>query len=97
MTIVVFERRTGAAAATEARLPKHLRRLESESIEIMREVVADFKKAGDALFDRIRLKRNVASRRQGVLSGALAFSLVARGYDLEIREMIRFRDETRDG
>ena len=45
MTIAVIERRTdSAAAAPEARLPKHLRRLESKSIEIMREVVADFRK-----------------------------------------------------
>jgi hypothetical protein len=30
----------------------HLRRLQSETIEIIREVFAGFKKAGDALLDR---------------------------------------------
>src|SRR6195256_6396208 len=34
---------SGTSSAASHRLPKHLRRLEAESIEIMREVVAEFK------------------------------------------------------
>ena len=35
----------------------HLQRLEAESIHIMREVAAEFRKPGDALFDRQGLAR----------------------------------------
>ena len=35
---------SSASIGTSSALPKHLKRLEAESIEIMREVVAEFKK-----------------------------------------------------
>jgi hypothetical protein len=43
---------TSAVLGNVRTLPKHLKRLEAESIEITREVVAEFKIAGNALLDR---------------------------------------------
>jgi hypothetical protein len=42
-TIAIGSSTDAAASAETGALPKHLKRLETESIEIMREVVAEFK------------------------------------------------------
>ncbi|MHC2440149.1 3'-phosphoadenosine 5'-phosphosulfate sulfotransferase (PAPS reductase)/FAD synthetase [Bradyrhizobium sp. USDA 4451] len=54
-------------------LPKHLRRLESESIEIMREVVAEFKKP--VMLYSIGKDSSVLLHI-AVLFGKIAFSLL---------------------
>ena len=48
----------------------HLQRLEAESIHIMREVVAECRQAGDAVFHRQGQRGDAAPGAQGVLSGA---------------------------
>ena len=94
MTIAVIERRTGAAAATEARLPKHLRRLESESIEIMREVVADFRKPAMLYSIGKDLSVMLHLAVKAFYPAPLPFPLLHVDTTWKFREMIRFRDET---
>ena len=53
---------TITASDNEMRLPRHLRRLQSESIEIMREVVAEFKKPVMLYSIGKDFERNAASR-----------------------------------
>ena len=76
------------------KLPTDLRRLEAESIYIFREVAAEFREAGPAVFDRQGFVRTFASRPQGILSLALPFPLLHIDTTWKFREMIRFRDET---
>ena len=94
MTIAVIERRTDAAAPTEAQLPKHLRRLESESIEIMREVVADFRRP--AMLYSIGKDSSVMLHLaiKAFYPAPLPFPLLHVDTTWKFREMIRFRDET---
>ena len=60
------------SAASPLTLPRltHLQRLEAESIHIMREVVAECEKPGDALFDRQGQRGDAAPGDEGVLSVA---------------------------
>ena len=67
----------------------HLQRLEAESIHIMREVVAETREAGDAVFDRQGQRGDAAPRAQGLLPGAAAVSAAARRHDLEVPGDVR--------
>ena len=62
----------------------HLQRLEAESIHIMREVVAEFEQAGDALLDRQGQRGDAAPGAEGVLPGEAAVPAAARRHDLEV-------------
>ena len=81
-------------AGETRRLPAHLRRLESESIEIMREVVAEFKKPvmlysigkDSSVMLHLALKAFYPAR--------LPFPLLHVDTTWKFREMIAFRDET---
>jgi sulfate adenylyltransferase subunit 2 len=76
------------------RLPAHLRRLESESIEIMREVVAEFKKP--AMLYSIGKDSSVMLHLaiKAFYPGSLSFPLLHVDTTWKFREMISFRDET---
>ena len=75
-------------------LPRHLRRLEAESIDIMRDVVGRVQKAGHALFDRQGFQRDAASRVKAFYPAKLPFPLMHVDTTWKFREMIAFRDET---
>src|ERR1022692_198303 len=81
---------------TEAshRLPKHLKRLEAESIEIMREVVADFKKP--VMLYSIGKDSSVMLHLaiKAFHPAPLPFPLLHVDTTWKFREMIAFRDET---
>ena len=59
-------------------LPAHLKRLEAESIHIMREVVAGDAQSGDAVLDRQRLERHASRGDEGLLSGQAAVFLCSK-------------------
>src|ERR1700722_971809 len=82
--------RSGAATA----LPTHLKRLESESIEIMREVVAEFKKPVMlySIGKDSSVMLHVAMR--AFHPAPLPFPILHVDTTWKFREMIAFRDET---
>src|ERR1700734_3379206 len=79
---------------TQRRLPKHLKRLEAEAIEIMREVVAEFKKPvmlysigkDSSVMLHLAIKAFHPAR--------LPFPVLHVDTTWKFREMISFRDET---
>jgi sulfate adenylyltransferase subunit 2 len=81
-------------AGTRHALPKHLKRLEAESIEIMRDVVADFRKPvmmysigkDSSVMLHLAIKAFYPAR--------LPFPLLHVDTTWKFREMIAFRDET---
>ena len=75
-------------------LPDHLRRLESESIEIMREVVAEFKKP--VMLYSIGKDSSVMLHLaiKAFYPAPLPFPLLHVDTTWKFREMISFRDET---
>lgn len=75
-------------------LPRHLRRLEAESIEIMREVVADFRKP--VMLYSIGKDSSVMLHlaQKAFYPAKLPFSLLHVDTTWKFREMISFRDET---
>src|SRR3974390_967628 len=76
------------------RLPAHLRNLESESIEIMREVVAEFKKP--VMLYSIGKDSSVMLHLaiKAFHPAPLPFPLLHVDTTWKFREMIAFRDET---
>jgi sulfate adenylyltransferase subunit 2 len=82
------------AIAAEMRLPKHLQRLQSESIEIMREVVAEFKKP--VMLYSIGKDSSVMLHLalKAFYPAPLPFPLLHVDTTWKFREMISFRDET---
>jgi sulfate adenylyltransferase subunit 2 len=80
--------------AEPRRLPVHLRRLESESIEIMREVVAEFKKP--VMLYSIGKDSSVMLHLaiKAFHPAPLPFPLLHVDTTWKFREMISFRDET---
>ena len=75
-------------------LPRHLRRLEAESIEIMRDVVAEFKKP--VMLYSIGKDSSVLLHlaRKAFYPAKLPFPLLHVDTTWKFREMIAFRDET---
>lgn len=75
-------------------LPRHLRQLEAESIEIMREVVADFRKP--VMLYSIGKDSSVMLHlaQKAFYPAKLPFSLLHVDTTWKFREMISFRDET---
>ena len=65
-------------------LPRHLRRLEAESIEIMRDVVAEFKKPVMLYSIGKDFERHAACRAQGVPSGKAPVPAAACRHHLEV-------------
>jgi sulfate adenylyltransferase subunit 2 len=82
-----------AASATHV-MPKHLKRLEAESIEIMREVVAEFKKP--VMLYSIGKDSSVMLRLaiKAFHPAPLPFPILHVDTTWKFREMITFRDET---
>src|SRR5262249_19786589 len=80
------------AAATNL-MPKHLKRLEAESIEIMREVVAEFKKP--VMLYSIGKDSSVMLRLaiKAFYPAPLPFPILHVDTTWKCREMIAFRDE----
>src|ERR1700748_80973 len=80
--------------ATGARLPTHLKRLEAESIEIMREVVAEFK--NPVMLYSIGKDSSVMLHLaiKAFHPSPLPFPLLHVDTTWKFREMIVFRDET---
>ncbi len=80
--------------ATGARLPTHLKRLEAESIEIMREVVAEFK--NPVMLYSIGKDSSVMLHLaiKAFHPSPLPFPLLHVDTTWKFREMISFRDET---
>jgi sulfate adenylyltransferase subunit 2 len=84
----------GRAKAPAGRLPKHLRQLEAESIQIMREVVAELKKPvmlysigkDSSVMLHLAIKAFYPAR--------LPFPLLHVDTTWKFREMMAFRDET---
>jgi sulfate adenylyltransferase subunit 2 len=87
--------KTSVSQADEAHrtLPKHLRQLEAESIEIMREVVAEFKKP--VMLYSIGKDSSVMLHLaiKAFHPAPLPFSLLHVDTTWKFREMIAFRDE----
>jgi sulfate adenylyltransferase subunit 2 len=81
-------------AKERSALPKHLKRLEAESIEIMREVVAEFKKP--VMLYSIGKDSSVMLRLaiKAFHPAPLPFPLLHVDTTWKFREMIAFRDET---
>ncbi len=79
---------------TRLELPKHLKRLEAESIEIMREVIAEFKKP--VMLYSIGKDSSVMLHlaMKAVHPAKLPFPLLHVDTTWKFREMIAFRDET---
>src|SRR5580704_7668005 len=79
---------------TQLRLPRHLKGLEAESIEIMREVVADFKKP--IMLYSIGKDSSVMLHLaiKAFYPAKLPFPLLHVDTTWKFREMIAFRDET---
>jgi sulfate adenylyltransferase subunit 2 len=86
--------RTQSLATAVDRLPKHLKRLESESIEIMREVVAEFRKP--VMLYSIGKDSSVMLHlaMKAFHPAPLPFPLLHVDTTWKFREMIAFRDET---
>src|ERR1700753_3315923 len=82
------------AAAAKQTLPGHLRRLEAESIEIMREVVAEF--ANPVMLYSIGKDSSVMLHLaiKAFYPSPLPFPLLHVDTTWKFREMIAFRDET---
>ena len=80
--------------AATAALPKHLKRLESESVEIMREVVAEFKKP--VMLYSIGKDSSVMLHLaiKAFYPAPLPFPVLHVDTTWKFREMIAFRDET---
>jgi len=85
---------SGSYSAVTTSLPKHLKRLESESIEIMREVVAEFKKP--VMLYSIGKDSSVMLHLavKAFYPAPLPFPLLHVDTTWKFREMIAFRDET---
>jgi len=85
---------SGACTAVATALPKHLKRLESESIEIMREVVAEFKKP--VMLYSIGKDSSVMLHLaiKAFHPAPLPFPLLHVDTTWKFREMIAFRDDT---
>ena len=85
---------TAAAARSTSALPKHLKRLEAESIEIIREVVAEFKKP--VMLYSIGKDSSVMLHLavKAFHPAPLPFPLMHVDTAWKFREMIAFRDET---
>ena len=83
-----------AAQKDRTVLPRHLRRLEAESIEIMREVVAEFKKP--VMLYSIGKDSSVMLHLalKAFYPAKLPFPLLHVDTTWKFREMIAFRDET---
>ena len=75
-------------------LPPHLRRLEAEVNSHHARGGFRISRSGDVVFDRQGLQRDAACRAEGVSSRAAAIPAAACRHDLEVPEMIAFRDET---
>src|SRR5215218_10932511 len=75
-------------------LPKHLKRLEAESIEIIREVVAEFR--NPVMLYSIGKDSSVMLHLavKAFYPSPLPFPLLHVDTTWKFREMIRFRDET---
>jgi sulfate adenylyltransferase subunit 2 len=84
----------GAAKASIERLPKQLRQLEAESIQIMREVVAELKKP--VMLYSIGKDSSVMLHIaiKAFHPAPLPFSLLHVDTTWKFQEMIKFRDET---
>jgi sulfate adenylyltransferase subunit 2 len=80
--------------ASEMRLPKHLQRLQSESVEIIREVVAELKKP--VMLYSIGKDSSVMLHLalKAFYPAPLPFPLLHVDTTWKFREMISFRDET---
>jgi sulfate adenylyltransferase subunit 2 len=83
-----------AAAPARSALPTHLKRLEAEAIEVMREVVAEFKKP--VMLYSIGKDSSVMLHlaRKAFYPAPLPFPLMHVDTTWKFREMIAFRDET---
>jgi sulfate adenylyltransferase subunit 2 len=83
-----------ATASPTNVIPKHLKRLEAESIEIMREVVAEFKKP--VMLYSIGKDSSVMLRLaiKAFYPAPLPFPILHIDTTWKFREMIAFRDET---
>src|ERR1700720_1478546 len=81
-------------SAAPERLPTHLKRLEAESIEIMREVVAEFK--NPVMLYSIGKDSSVMLHLaiKAFYPSPLPFPLLHVDTTWKFREMISFRDET---
>src|SRR5450432_498277 len=90
----VTDFRSRGLATTMKPLPNHLRRLEAESIEIMREVVAEFRKP--VMLYSIGKDSSVMLHLaiKAFHPAPLPFPLVHVDTTWKFREMIAFRDET---
>jgi sulfate adenylyltransferase subunit 2 len=85
---------TGIAKMPAERLPKHLRQLEAESIQVMREVVAELKKP--VMLYSIGKDSSVMLHLaiKAFYPGPLPFPLLHVDTTWKFREMIAFRNET---
>src|ERR1700712_5581267 len=85
---------SGTSSAVDRGLPKHLRRLEAESIEIMREVVAEFK--NPVMLYSIGKDSSVMLHLaiKAFYPAPLPFPLMHVDTTWKFREMIAFRDQT---
>ena len=94
MTIAPAKQWKLVELAAEKTLPKHLRRLESESIEIIREVVAEFKKP--VMLYSIGKDSSVMLHLaiKALFPAPLQFPLLHVDTNWKFREMIAFRDNT---
>jgi sulfate adenylyltransferase subunit 2 len=83
-----------AAAPARSALPTHLKRLEAEAIEVMREVVAEFKKP--VMLYSIGKDSSVMLHlaRKAFYPAPLPFPLMHVDTTWKFREMIAFRDQT---
>src|SRR5450432_2562132 len=90
----VTDFRSRGLATTMKPLPNHLRRLEAESIEIMREVVAEFRKP--VMLYSIGKDSSVMLHLaiKAFHPAPLPFPLLHVDTTWKFREMIAFRDET---
>src|ERR1700709_2627103 len=81
-------------AGSKEKLPAHLKRLEAESIEIMREVVAEFK--NPVMLYSIGKDSSVMLHLaiKAFYPAALPFPLMHVDTTWKFREMIAFRDQT---
>ena len=84
---------SNANAASIGQLPKHLKRLESESIEIMREVVAELKTPVMLYSMGKDLSVMLHLAMKAFYPGRLPFPLLHVDTTWKFREMIAFRDQ----
>jgi sulfate adenylyltransferase subunit 2 len=86
--------KTSPAAGSKEKLPAHLKRLEAESIEIMREVVAEFR--NPVMLYSIGKDSSVMLHLaiKAFYPSPLPFPLLHVDTTWKFREMIAFRDET---